>query len=918
MIYKVICNNQDITELITSMTSSIEFEEGTPLIGNAPSLKFELSIDNTSQLINDLLDYPFEIYRNDDLLATLNVYEKPELTYAQLDLELYDNLVKTNIPYETNTQMYPCTVQNQLDEMKSLTGLNIDYSQLDDSVLSKTINEYDNSITIRVWLCMIAESGACNIFCKPNGDIYFKPISKEVIHTINNDNYVYTFQKNYEFNCTMVLCELLNLYKGNETGNIVKTTENNPYITTQEDINFIFSKIGGLSFTSIKELKTRAIDDLTLGELTEYTGYFNFIARRIETTYYNGSLAHDVITIDGDINSSQKSSFVGDNNLSAKYRRLKIIVDEDNKKIGLLAEQQEKNTTNIGKLEVSIDSINSEVSKVTNSIYKFESGSGNIFLNCYQYLRKVSSETGVKYIDDMPLDINMDFMRGKDICISCDILVQKGIIGNLGNYLGAEFEIGYADGTKKKYYARWYLGQYNLQYLLQTSTVDHEERIWLHYKIDDKEIASVSNLKMIIAMDCEQAIVANPKVEFGTYPTGFEFDLNYVRDNVETIQRDYTEIKQEVSTLTLKSVSMEEEITTIKGDVSSVTTRLQSAEIKLQPTNILLAVNEQIGADGTLHTTKFVLDKNGVHISGGGLDISNNAGTKVLYADTSGNLVINNLTANNGDFSGVVNATSGTFYGTVYANAGSFKGSIDATDGIFRGTVYATAGTFTGSISGSTITGGNINGTTINTDKDLTVGNNIYVGSYGDRNTKKHIYFNDRYCVASRNDVGYFGLVGDDGLFHNGTINITTTGSIYAVGSGYIRLECNENTSIMLSNGSISMSHQPSYGSDIRLKTEFKNINLISVFDKIDICSYKYKTSDQRQVGVIAQHFIGNKYEEYILSKDSNGYYAVNYNTLYLSNIQKTKALEKEIKSLRNEILLLKSKLGGIYYGFEN
>lgn len=258
----------------------------------------------------------------------------------------------------------------------------------------------------------------------------------------------------------------------------------------------------------------------------------------------------------------------------------------------------------------------------------------------------------------MPLDINKNELKGKDICISTSIEVISGIVGQLSNKIGVEFDVGYADGTKKTYSVYWYLGQFDLQYLLQTSTTDHEERIWAHFKLEDKEISSVSNLKMIIDLNAERAVVANPKVEFGTRPTGFDFDMSYVRDNITTIEENYTQINQTVNDLSLKAVSQEKEITTIKGNVSEVTTRIQSAEIKLQPTNILLAVNEQIGANGSLQTTKFVLDKDGGHFSGGGIDIKNNRGEKVFYADTKGNLVINNLTAINGTFSGTIKGST--------------------------------------------------------------------------------------------------------------------------------------------------------------------------------------------------------------------------------------------------------------------
>lgn len=57
---------------------------------------------------------------------------------------------------------------------------------------------------------------------------------------------------------------------------------------------------------------------------------------------------------------------------------------------------------------------------------------------------------------------------------------------------------------RKRIQFTWYLGQYNLQYLIQTSTVDHEERIWATYKLENKEIASVSNLKLVIDLNAEK------------------------------------------------------------------------------------------------------------------------------------------------------------------------------------------------------------------------------------------------------------------------------------------------------------------------------------------------------------------------------------------------------------------------------
>ena len=121
----------------------------------------------------------------------------------------------------------------------------------------------------------------------------------------------------------------------------------------------------------------------------------------------------------------------------------------------------------------------------------------------------------------------------------------------------------------------------------------------------------------------------------------------------------------------------------IEEDLSAVEKRVTSAEQKLTSTQWSLWFTEVVN-NSVATSTKFTMDKNGLHIKGGGIDISNNAGTKVFYADTNGNLVINNLTANNGIFNGQIDATSGTIGGwTIEGNRLiSDYMIIDSTEGI--------------------------------------------------------------------------------------------------------------------------------------------------------------------------------------------------------------------------------------------
>lgn len=99
---------------------------------------------------------------------------------------------------------------------------------------------------------------------------------------------------------------------------------------------------------------------------------------------------------------------------------------------------------------------------------------------------------------------------------------------------------------------------------------------------------------------------------------------------------------------------------TLSSDLSSITDRVDTAEINLKPSNILMAVNSQIKDGSSISGTTFEIDKDGVHITGGGLDISSGGflNKKLFYADTNGNLNIVNLIATNANISGTITGST--------------------------------------------------------------------------------------------------------------------------------------------------------------------------------------------------------------------------------------------------------------------
>lgn len=678
--FKIISNGVDYTDYMLSVSSSITFSDNT-VIGNVASKQFDLSVDNSERIFNSILNQEFIIFDDDTQIGVFKVYEKPEKMTNDLELTLYDNVVLTNVAYNS-VLAYPSTIKEQLDEMSGIIGVQIDYSNVLEDVLNLSVNWWDNTLSIREHMMYIAELTACNVFADATGKLIFQPLSKEKKYDLPEVDGVEQFTTVEQFTISKVRYDngVGTVFEyGNDTGSIYYLDTDNSYIEKQEQVEAIGKAICGLSIMTMEDLVAPEIVGANVGDIIKYydnEDTYYFMLMSIDIDYYNAE--YNVMSADGKLETQAVESVTNRVTPETKIKKVETRVDNAEGKINIISKEVEGNKSSISNLEVGLNNIKSEVSNSIQNIYKFEAGSNNIFSNCYKLLSKTSEEKQYKSVNDMPYDINIAEMRNKDICISANIFVENGVMSDLNRCIGVEFEVGYADGTKKKYSLCWYLGSFDLQYLIQTSTVDHDERIWIHFKTEDKEVTSVSNLKMFIDLNADRAMISNPKVEFGTYPTGFEYDLAYVRDNIQTIEENYTLISQEVSDLSLKSVSQEREITTIKGNVSEITTRLQNTEIKLQPTNILLAVNEQLGANGTLYTTKFTLDKKGGHFYNGGIDITNSSGEKVFYGDTNGNLTIKNLTAVNGTFSGTISGS--TISATTFIYQNNNKSSIKIND----------------------------------------------------------------------------------------------------------------------------------------------------------------------------------------------------------------------------------------------
>lgn len=108
----------------------------------------------------------------------------------------------------------------------------------------------------------------------------------------------------------------------------------------------------------------------------------------------------------------------------------------------------------------------------------------------------------------------------------------------------------------------------------------------------------------------------------------------------KTITNKVAEIKATTDSITSKVEIIESTTTTINGNVTNLQSKVNTVESKITGTAIVNTISSTItGGTGSISTTQFVMDNNGLTIKNGALTIKNKSGTTVFSSDTNGNLI---------------------------------------------------------------------------------------------------------------------------------------------------------------------------------------------------------------------------------------------------------------------------------------
>ena len=356
---KILYGSNDATKYILSYKKRGDFQEGY-LLGQTPSYEIELQVKNKDGFFGDL-SKQFTIFEGENQTGIFTVYEKPQRYTKTINLILYDNMLKLNpcymseLDYDSNV-----TVKDQLNEIASLTGLSIIYSNLPSHILNKTVGWYDNTLSMRNHVGWIAEIAGYNVEINSSGAVTFKEISMgydfETIRVGDLESEESWTVSRVCFDNGVALYE-----KGNSTNNTLYISENNPYCDDQSLIDYLYNKYNGLSLTGISKIRMRGIRDLRLGDVVKCNDT-RFIVMSLTATEYGGE-SYPIYELTGVLPTKNKEMVENRTDIQTKLRRIQVVHDQNKAELSIISKDVSENKTSIGNLVVSNNEIKTEVSK---------------------------------------------------------------------------------------------------------------------------------------------------------------------------------------------------------------------------------------------------------------------------------------------------------------------------------------------------------------------------------------------------------------------------------------------------------------------------------------------------------------------------------------------------------------------------
>ncbi len=393
-------------DVLVDPTYITEFKKGGTLfnkqleLGSTPSQYIELKIHKRANIpipnqirveFGVLVNNALTLYEvNKMLLGELNVTPIRSLAKRNYDFEIIpigifnvddysykdsnlitikasDNIIKLEnddgyydmssiLKEDTNKQKY-ATLGEIAEDICKKKGLELGSKSFLNS--NKKMYVYDNSITAREYIGYIAEAAGCFACSGRDGKIYFKSIGEDMIAISQNLFKTYKYGEQYKISMVAYENGIESFKFGTATNNTLWLSQDNIFITEENEVNSIYNKVKDLTVYSFEG--TVVIDPrVDIGDIIIVDG--KKIIYQGEITFGGRTRAN----IKSKISMKARSeTTVRRPSQKTINRKVQSKIDEAEGKITQLVEEQTDTSKKLTKVEQTVSGITSSVSTVT-------------------------------------------------------------------------------------------------------------------------------------------------------------------------------------------------------------------------------------------------------------------------------------------------------------------------------------------------------------------------------------------------------------------------------------------------------------------------------------------------------------------------------------------------------------------------
>lgn len=802
-------------------------------------------------------------------MGTFHVFDEQDEDEFNKHITAFDNLIKFNTPFN-DVGGYPKTLFQELQNVCNQAGVNLQNMSIANGDFQVVNNQFVNGESLKTVLKAICQiSGTYATIKNDELVLQLKNQTNEVINKEQHQPITWK-RKTYGINQVVLgMSDVEGEYVLREdTQDIEKNgvhklvINDNPFAYTQakrdELIDGLFNQVRGFGYIPY-EMNCEWLSYLDVGDIITLDDIETIVLR------VNGKSPKS-------LESSMSAPAVIDSSITYidntetvknQLKRTEIIVDKNNQSIQSVIEQAEEQNQKIAQVTQTVEELNSKISDIADITTSAEDTDAKVEIN------EVNQSEPIRLVI-RPIGENISYLYPSDnLYPSDDLFMKIRTIRFHNNTTNEDFDYELPDDLL--YYDSENYDEFILDYDGQSCVINKK----VGYNADGTTYV----LDKMTTVNYEfPKIVLNEgdyTVSILSYDTGYIF-VRLMAKNIYTTQF-YT--KAEVDSEISQTAQNIELSVNGKFENYSTTTEMNSA-ISLKANEITSSVSNTYATKNELTTKENTINQRITNeVNEINLEVSNKANS----SDVTASLNLKVSKNDNNQVVSMINASANKITlksNRLIVDSNQFKLDTNG-NATFSGTLSAASGTFSG---------------TVNTDKDLTVGNNAYIGQNqsGSANLIKYLYFSQnayiRRWIFPSSGLNYLAIHSD----------LNT------------RLECGSGN-INVMDGQIQMSHQPIISSDKRLKKDIKEIN-VDWIDDLKIREFEYKnTPDKKQIGLIAQDYIDKDYSKYFLNesinpKDEKTYYSIAYGNITNALIQYCQELKKEVTNLKQEIEVLKNE----------